>query len=102
MRKPTEERARLTPGEYSPAAFGTKTRGGLRRCRGLILLARNGAVDGVDQYLGLDEFDSRPLGLVAVKGGREDLCKSVTVVGHPLARLFQRLKSLAHLGFAFC
>jgi hypothetical protein len=69
---------------------------------GLVLLTRNGAVDGVDQPLGLDEFDSRPLGLVAIKGGCEDFGKSVTVVGHSLARLFQRLKSLAHLGFAFC
>jgi hypothetical protein len=66
------------------------------------LLARNGPVDGVDQRLGLDEFDPCPLGLVAIEGRREDFCKSVAVIGHPLARLFQRFKSLAHLGFAFC
>jgi hypothetical protein len=66
------------------------------------LLARNGPVDGVDQRLGLDEFDPCPLGLVAIEGRSEDFCKSVAVIGHPLARLFQRFKSLAHLGFAFC
>jgi hypothetical protein len=31
------------------------------------LLALDGAVDGVDQHLGLDEFQPRPLGLVAVE-----------------------------------
>ena len=66
------------------------------------MLARNGPVDGVDQRLGLDEFDPCPLGLVAIEGCRENLGKSVAVVGHSLARLFQRFKSLAHLGFAFC
>ncbi len=65
------------------------------------LLAGNGAIDGVDQHLGLDEFGSRPLGLVAVEGGGEGFCKGIAVLGHAFARLFQGLNSLAHLGFAF-
>ena len=65
-------------------------------------LACDGAIDGVDQDLGLDEFEPRPLGLVAVERRGQRLCEGVAVVGHALARLFQRLKSLAHVDFAFC
>lgn len=68
----------------------------LRRRGGAGLLAVDGAIDGVDQDLGLDEFDPRPLGLVAVERRGKRLGESVAVVGHALARLFQRLKSLAH------
>jgi hypothetical protein len=66
--------------------------------RRLRLLARDGAIDGVDQHLGLDEFGARPLGLVTVEGSSEGFGKAVAVLGHALTRLFQRLKSLAHLG----
>ena len=52
--------------------------------------------------LGLDEFEPRPLGLVAVERRGKRLCEAVAVLDHALARLFQRLKSLAHVGFAFC
>ncbi len=48
--------------------------------------------------LGLDELDPRPLGLVAVERRGQRLCEGVAVVGHALARLFQRFKSLAHGG----
>ena len=65
------------------------------------LLTGNGAIDGVDQHLGLNEFDPRPLGLVAVERGGEGFCKDIAVLGHAFARLFQGLNSLAHLGFAF-
>jgi hypothetical protein len=68
----------------------------LRRRAGLVLLARNSTVDGVDQGLSLDEFHPRPLGLVAIEGCREDFCKGIAIVDHSLARLFQRFKSLAH------
>jgi hypothetical protein len=97
----------------SPEAFATlrlrplpaKEQGEVKeRLRGrdrLGLLAIDGAVDGVDQDLGLDEFDARPLGLVAVEGGGQGFGEGVAVVGHALARLFQRLKSLAHVGIAF-
>src|SRR6266852_3518954 len=64
-------------------------------------LAFDGPVDGVDQDLGLDEFDPRPLGLVAIERRGKRLCKGVAVIGHALARLFQRLKSLAHVCLAF-
>jgi len=59
-------------------------------------------VDGVDQRLSLDEFDPRPLGLVAVEGGRKGLGEGIAVIGHSFARFSQCLKSLAHIGFAFC
>jgi uncharacterized protein YbaA (DUF1428 family) len=68
---------------------------------GRSLLARDGAVDGVDHDLGLDEFEPRPLGLVAVERCGQCFGEGVAVFGHALARLFQRLKSLAHVGFAF-
>src|SRR5258706_10254040 len=68
----------------------------------LCWFAVDGAIDGVDQHLGLDEFEPCPLGLVAVERRGERLGEGVAVVGHALARLFQRLKSLAHVGFAFC
>src|ERR1700687_87461 len=74
----------------------------LRRCGGPSPLACDGAIDGVDQHLGLDEFMPRPLGLVAVERRGKRLCEGVAVVDHALARLFQRLKSLAHAGIAFC
>jgi len=69
---------------------------------GLRSLAFDGAVDGIDQYLGLDEFDPRPFRLVAIERRGKSFRESVTVVGHALARLLQRLKSLAHVDFAFC
>jgi len=75
---------------------------GLCRGGGPGLLAFDGAIDGVDQHLGLDKFDPRPLGLVAIERRGKRLCEGVAVIGHTLARLFQRLKSLAHVGFAFC
>ena len=62
------------------------------------LFALNGAIDRIDQQLGLDELDPRPLGLVAVERRGQRLCEGVAVVGHALARLFQRFKSLAHGG----
>jgi hypothetical protein len=65
-------------------------------------LAFDGAVDGIDQHLGLDEFDPRPLRLFAVERRGKGLCEGVTVVGHALTRLLQRLKSLVHMDFAFC
>src|SRR5471032_1241637 len=74
----------------------------LRRRRGPGLLAHDGAIDGVDQHLGFDEFKPRPLGLVAVERRGKRFCKGVAVLDHALARFFQRLKSLAHVGFAFC
>ena len=72
------------------------TRGWSRR------LAGDGAIDGVDQDLDLDEPEPCPLGLVAVERRRQRPGEGVAVVGHALARLVQRLKSLAHGGFAFC
>jgi hypothetical protein len=74
----------------------------LRRGGGSGLLAFDGAIDGVDQHLGLDEFDPRPLGLVAIERRGKGLGEGIAVVGHSLARLFQGLKSLAHVAFAFC
>jgi hypothetical protein len=65
------------------------------------LLAINGAVDGVDQHLGLDKFEPRPLGLVAVERGGQRFGERVAVIGHALARLFQGIKSLTHVGIAF-
>ena len=73
----------------------------LGRRDGPVLLARDGAIDGIDQDLGLDEFGPRPLGLVAIEGAGQRFGKGVAVFGHALARLFQRLKSLAHSGFRF-
>src|SRR3981189_2385209 len=75
---------------------------GLCRGGGPGRLAFDGAIDGVDQHLGLDKFDPRPLGLVAIARRGKCLCEGVAIVGHSLARLFQRLKSLAHVGSAFC
>ena len=75
---------------------------GLCRGGGPGWLAFDGAIDGVDQHLGLDKLDPRPLGLVAIERRGKRLCEGVAVIGHTLARLFQRLKSLAHVGFAFC
>ena len=71
--------------------MGSRRRGGARG------FALDGAIDGVDQRLGLDEFDPRPLGLVAVERCRQGFGESIAVIGHPLTRLFQRLQSLAHL-----
>src|ERR1700676_1621521 len=62
----------------------------------------DGAIDGVDQHLGFDEFEPRPFGIGAVERCGKGFGKRVAVVRHALARLFQRLKSLAHVGFAFC
>ena len=64
-------------------------------------LACDGAIDGVDYRLGLDEFEPRPLGLVAVERRGQGFGEGVAGFNHPLARLFQRLKSFAHVGFAF-
>jgi hypothetical protein len=66
------------------------------------LFTQDGAIDGVDQRLGFDEFETRPLGLVAVEGGGENLRKRVAILSHALARLVQHLKSFTHLDFAFC
>jgi hypothetical protein len=52
--------------------------------------------------LGLDEFHPRPLGLVAIERRGKRFCKGVAVLRHALARLFQRLKSLAHGVSPFC
>src|SRR5258708_27617321 len=59
-------------------------------------LAVDGAIDRVDHGLGLDEFEPRPLGLVAVERRGQRLGEGVAVLGHALARLFQSLKSLVH------
>jgi hypothetical protein len=73
----------------------------LRSGVGLGQFAEDGAVDGVDHGLGLDEFQPRPFRLVAVERGGQGFGKGVAVVRHPPARLFQRLKSFAHGDFAF-
>jgi len=52
--------------------------------------------------LGLDEFEPRALGLVAIERGGQRFGKGVAFLGHSPARLLQRLKSFAHFGFAFC
>src|SRR5260370_19646242 len=62
----------------------------------LCWFAVDGAIDGVDQDLGLDEFEPRRLGLVAVERRGERPGEGVAVFGDALTRLFQRLKSLAH------
>src|SRR3984893_5218207 len=59
-------------------------------------------IDGVDQHLGLDEFDPGPLGLLAIEGCRQGFGEGVAVIGHSFARFSQCLKSLAHIGSAFC
>src|SRR5450755_1734553 len=64
--------------------------------------ALDGPIDGVDQYLGLDEFDPGPLGLLAIEGCRQGFGEGVAVIGHSFARLSQCLNSLAHIGSAFC
>jgi len=61
----------------------------------------DGAIDGIDQHLGLEEFEPRPLGLVAIEWRGEGLCEGVAVVDHPLPRLIQCLKPLAHSGIRF-
>src|SRR5437879_3644044 len=43
----------------------------------LCWFAVDGAIDGVDQHLGLDEFEPRPLGLVAVEWRGERLGEGV-------------------------
>lgn len=70
--------------------------GFLCRNSGLSLFAGDGAVDGVDQDLGLDEFQPRPFRLVPIERRGQGLGEGVAVVGHALARLFQCLESLAH------
>jgi DNA-binding transcriptional ArsR family regulator len=77
-----------------------KARAALRRSSRPALFALDRAVDGVDQRLGFDEFDARPLGLVAVERRGQHLCERVAILRHTIARFFQRLKSLVH-GFHF-
>jgi hypothetical protein len=64
--------------------------------------ALDGSIDGVDQHLGLDEFDPRPLGLLAIEGCGQGFGEGVAVIGHSFARFSQCLKSFAHIGSAFC
>jgi len=88
------------------APLSSSSRGTLGRnsvlCHRSGLFANDRTVDGVDQNLNLDEFEARPLGLVAIEWRGESLGKGVAILGHSSAGLFQRLKSLAHVGFAFC
>src|SRR3981081_1998747 len=86
------------------AASKASCRREARLCRGggQGRLAFDGAVAVVGQHLALDKFYTAPLGLVAIERRGKCLCEGIAIIGHSLARLFQRLKSLAHVGFAFC
>src|SRR2546429_1313639 len=65
-------------------------------------LAADGAVEGVDQRLHLDELAACPLGRIAVERRGQHLRMSVPVLDHTLAGFLQRFKSSAHSGTFAC
>src|SRR3954462_141154 len=58
--------------------------------------APDGAVEGIDQRLDLDELVARALGRVAHKGSGQHFRMRVPVLDHAITGLLQGFKSLAH------
>ncbi|MDH2351974.1 hypothetical protein QCM80_15075 [Bradyrhizobium sp. SSUT112] len=58
--------------------------------------APDGAVEGIDQRLDLDELVARSLGRVAYKGSGQHFRMRVPVLDHAITGLLQSFKSLAH------